>query len=169
MRRKRHDWLANVIQHNDWKVGAEIGVNVGGTTQFILRENPQLFLFAVDNWGEMENNGITKKNKKRFLIFHHAIRDLKSRVSILEGTSWEMAEKVEDQSLDFIFIDASHQYEHVVKDIKAWTPKLKPEGVIAGHDIHFEGVLKALNEFIPKWVDTSVDHVWYARKKDVLL
>ena len=37
-------------------------------------------------------------------------------------------------SLDFIYIDANHAYDFVVKDIELWFPKLKKGGVFAGHD-----------------------------------
>jgi predicted O-methyltransferase YrrM len=43
-----------------------------------------------------------------------------------------MAGKVKDGSLDFVFIDADHRYLAVIKDLAAWTPKLKPGGTLCG-------------------------------------
>ena len=40
----------------------------------------------------------------------------------------------EDERLDFVFIDANHSYEACLEDIRLWFPKVKPNGVIAGHD-----------------------------------
>ena len=51
-----------------------------------------------------------------------------------------------DKSLDFVFIDADHRYEGVLADIKAWLPKVRDGGIIAGHDYDWEGVFKAVNE-----------------------
>jgi hypothetical protein len=57
-----------------------------------------------------------------------------------------------DHSLDFVFIDASHEYEDVKADIIAWIPKIKPGGVLAGHDYYIDdfdyypGVKQAVNE-----------------------
>lgn len=52
-----------------------------------------------------------------------------------------------DESLDFIFIDADHQYESVLKDIAGWLPKLKYGRTLAGHDYDWPGVKKAVDEF----------------------
>ena len=62
-----------------------------------------------------------------------------------------MYKRQEDGSLDFVFIDASHEYEHVKADILKWYPKVKNGGVLAGHDCYpnnpeFGGVYKAVTE-----------------------
>jgi hypothetical protein len=48
--------------------------------------------------------------------------------------STQAAKYIANQSLDMIFIDADHDYESVLKDIKAWVPKVKDGGCISGHD-----------------------------------
>ncbi len=49
--------------------------------------------------------------------------------------------------VDFIFIDASHVYEHVKADILGWRRHVKPGGIIAMHDYGiFEGVNRAVDE-----------------------
>ena len=53
-----------------------------------------------------------------------------------------------DESLDFIFLDACHLYECISEDIKHWFPKLKKNGIIAGHDFcpEWPGVEQAVKE-----------------------
>ena len=46
-----------------------------------------------------------------------------------------------------VFIDASHDYENVKKDIEAWYPKVKFGGTLAGHDWHHHVIKRAVNEF----------------------
>lgn len=58
------------------------------------------------------------------------------------------AQKFEDNSVFFCFVDASHLYENAKKDILAWWPKIKSGGYLAGHDIGSLGVQQALREFI---------------------
>lgn len=57
-----------------------------------------------------------------------------TNVRIIEGDSTESAAKIEDHSIDICFLDADHRYSHIRSDIVAWTPKIKPGGILCGHD-----------------------------------
>ena len=68
-------------------------------------------------------------------------------VELVVGESTEVAEEFND--IDFLFVDADHEYESVKKDIKAWLPKVKVGGKILFHDYEsWPGVTKAVNEAI---------------------
>lgn len=54
-----------------------------------------------------------------------------------------------NQVYDFIFIDASHDYISVKKDILTWKHFLKPKGLIGGHDFQWASVHKAVTEIYP--------------------
>jgi predicted O-methyltransferase YrrM len=38
------------------------------------------------------------------------------------------------ETLDFVYIDANHDYSHVLEDIEAWAKIVKPGGIVSGHD-----------------------------------
>ena len=57
-------------------------------------------------------------------------------VRSLLGNSWDMADAFPPASVDFVFVDGDHSYESVLKDIKAWLPKVRPGGILAGHDFY---------------------------------
>ena len=40
----------------------------------------------------------------------------------------------QNESLDFIYIDARHDYKAVWDDLEAWFPKLRKGGLFSGHD-----------------------------------
>jgi hypothetical protein len=71
------------------------------------------------------------------------------KVVLLKGWSWEQAKHVPDGSLGFVHLDACHYYESVKKDLPAWWRKLKPRGVMSGHDyLAVEYTIKqAVDEF----------------------
>jgi hypothetical protein len=56
--------------------------------------------------------------------------------------------------VDFVYIDGNHSYRAVAEDIRAWWPKIRPGGVLGGHDFYngyaraHDGVVKAVTEFV---------------------
>ena len=58
--------------------------------------------------------------------------------------SVKAATEFTDGELDGVFIDAAHDYQNALADIKAWLPKVKEGGFFGGHDADSEGVQKAL-------------------------
>ena len=61
------------------------------------------------------------------------------------------AELYEDESLDFVFIDAGHLYHEVIADMNAWYPKVKSGGIFSGHDYwpgSWDTVVNAVNDWM---------------------
>lgn len=183
---KRWAWLIRTIKFNCFTSGAEVGCANGTTSHRVLRNCPGFYLFAVDKWekiiggaeagemGELQKHSIDENYKgcydwdpvKGWERFNRICRPYSDRLTILRGDSVDMASHVVDGSLDIVFIDADHRYEGVLRDLAAWTPKLKEGGVLCGHDIHLPGVIRALTERVPDFKEAGIDHVWYAEKED---
>lgn len=53
---------------------------------------------------------------------------------VLEMSSVDASKMFRDKSLSFVFIDADHLYPAISADIAAWRGKVKPGGILAGHD-----------------------------------
>lgn len=70
------------------------------------------------------------------------------KIHLIEGDSLNVVSNFDDEYFDIVYIDASHDYESVKKDILAWQPKVKKGGFIAGDDHHFTwpGVIRAVTE-----------------------
>lgn len=70
--------------------------------------------------------------------------DLDHLPRMIREESVDASALFEDGSLDAVFIDAAHDFESVKADLAAWRPKVKPGGILAGHDADSYGVQKAL-------------------------
>jgi hypothetical protein len=137
-------------------VFVEIGVWQGRSAVFLAELIKELGLpikfFAIDNFsGGPEVADKVKELPKPLLdIFEDNLKaaGVEEYVSIIQGDSAQSSEQFFDESVDFAFIDASHQYEAVKKDIAAWWPKIKQGGTLSGHDYgSWPGVTQAVKEF----------------------
>jgi SAM-dependent methyltransferase len=117
-------------------VGVEVGVFRGYMSHALL-ENPNLTLYMVDNWvgnekfAHIGHGKASQPENKRLAVANTAFAT--GRRFIFHGESVEMAKEVPND-LDFVFIDADHSYKGVRDDIEAWKDKVKPGGLLSGHD-----------------------------------
>ncbi len=142
--------------------GAEIGVFTGALSRLLL-ERPDLHLTMVDSWagdgkdyigdsGDWHSRLSQAQQNECRKSAEQVAAPFGDRAKVLPLASREASNVVPDASLDFVFIDADHSYEGCKADIRAWMPKLKPGGLLAGHDYDnkdFEdfGVTRAVDEF----------------------
>jgi len=140
----------------------------------IINSHKDIEFFCVDTWqGSVEHEGM-KELPLLYDIFLENMLPVQEHYFPLKMTSLEAAKKFKDKSLDFVFIDASHEYEDVKNDILAWYPKVKEGGVIAGHDFYideydwFPGVKKAVQEIIPSYSTSDKCWIHYKLKENKL-
>jgi hypothetical protein len=141
--------IVNIIRDINPRVGAEVGVYRGDTSRLLLETFPGLFLYLVDTWaGDSVGDNIFS-GKSAYYDTIKNVEEYRDRVHILHTQSVLAAGAVPDGLLDFVFIDADHEYESVRDDIEAWFPKVRLGGLITGHDynqMRFPGVVQAVNE-----------------------
>lgn len=110
-------------------IGAEVGSCVAKTATILLFRRPRLSLLLVDEW-------VVAPEQKDLALAHLAAVDPeRKRHRLLHGDSTFMSFAVPDGVLDFAFIDASKEPRKYEADIRAWLPKIRPGGFIAGHDL----------------------------------
>lgn len=134
--------LAQLFGSLGFKTGAEIGVRYGRYSEILCQSIPHLKLFCIDTWPHKDSFEITK----RILTLYDTV--------IIHKPSMEAVKEIDNESLDFVFIDASHEYQDVKDDIREWTKKVRRNGIVAGHDYYVffhsknRGVVDAVNEYI---------------------
>jgi hypothetical protein len=132
-------------------VGAEIGVAEGCFSEMLLKGVPNLRLFEIDAWKEYE--GYEDYHEKRLLQEYVNARERLApyNAHFVRDFSMNAVKRFKDESLDFVYIDAAHDYNHAWEDVREWSKKVKRGGIVFGHDYDIRkkyGVLEAVNEWV---------------------
>lgn len=128
------DELPVFLKEQGYKVGAEIGVYKAEYTKKLCEAG--LKVYAVDPYMAFPGQGRTQNRQERQdFLFGHAQRSMKGLdATFIRKTSMDALEDVKDGSLDFVYIDGDHRFRYVAEDIVEWSKKVRPGGVVAGHD-----------------------------------
>lgn len=159
---RRWDFIAGFINGNKWTIGAELGLWTGKTTKHLLKHCPEFRLIGVDRWAPLGDGGPYDKfdHETYEREFWARVDPYKDRLTVIKDWTVKAAESVADGSLDFVFIDADHSEKGVREDITAWLPKVKPTGLICGHDINWKSVKAAVDDLLPGYL-IGPDVVWF--------
>ena len=169
---------AAVRDASDRAVFVEVGSWYGRSAAYmaveIANSGKQIDFYCVDTWrGSVDlpwmANHLAGKGGSAFPFFQENLK---------RGGVWELIRPIEqpsvvaapsfpDKSVDFVMIDGAHDYASVRQDVRAWLPKLKTGGLMAGDDAGWPGVLIAVHETIPMSEITIVNDGanWMYRKQ----
>lgn len=115
--------------------GAEVGVERGIYTERLCQANPDALIFAIDPWAAYRGYREHVTQAKLDGFRDEAYRRLAPyQCDIIQARSVEASKLFQDGELDFVYIDANHELSHVIADLTAWAPKVRPGGIVAGHD-----------------------------------
>lgn len=135
---------------------AEIGVLRGGFSRHIRRVVKPEKLHLIDPWGRDEEPNPQYSSA----LMHEAYEKVRTsfradidagRVTLHRDFSTRIAPTFPDHHFDWIYLDGRHDYESVRDDLLAFKDKVKPDGLIVGHDFSTYkrkfGVVPAVREF----------------------
>ncbi|KAL3904778.1 MAG: hypothetical protein SGILL_009937 [Bacillariaceae sp.] len=155
--RNRND-LGKLCEVRGFTDGIEIGVQKGDNTRTILTQWPSCKSFKlVDLWQQQENykDFANVDNNKQEALFEKTKQNLKTwenKTEYFRMYSTEAAKKIDDHSADFVYVDARHDYCGAMEDMQAYWPKIRPGGIMAGHDF----LNNAEMQRITSWQDWSL-------------
>jgi predicted O-methyltransferase YrrM len=156
-------WLGEQAKNKD--IIVELGSYQGRSTR-ALGDNVRVCVFAVDDWQGLRTidknwwEGETPEDERttlyeRFVANLHDLLDAGKVIPIKADHS-----KVPElPSADMVFIDGSHDYDSVKRDIETWQPRLRSGGLLCGHDAKQEVLMQAVTECIGA-VSTPADLIW---------
>jgi len=161
-----------LLNQRNVKIGAEVGVLTGQFTDFIKRHAPNIEkMYLIDPWKSIDGwTDIANASQEVMDLRYQLVKAMFPTDTILRMTSVEAAPKVNDGELDFVYLDARHDYMSIKEDINLWYPKVKNGGIFSGHDYDLQhpGVVSAVHEFINEHgIDLTIfaeDQIWVITK-----
>lgn len=171
--------LPKLINENNYKVGAEIGVAYGGHSEAILKNTKVERLYSIDPYSLEHDNtdGYTRPNGVNFTQAEYEelnafaqtrlrkLFDWRSVFIRLSGHAAFSYFHYNNILLDFVFIDARHRYEDLYTDILLWKKVVRVGGIISGHDYGHEsypGIKLAVDQWFDK-VNVEDGNVWWVK------
>ena len=151
--------LATLFSELGFKRGVEVGTEQGKFAQRMCINIPGVTLYCVDPWSVYEDGGgykphIRQKDyDKYYLETQKRLKD--HNCFLVRDYSMNVVKDFKDNSLDFVYIDGNHRLDFVTQDIVNWTEKVKPGGIVAGHDYIKQAGLHA-NSHVPYAVEAYV-------------
>lgn len=158
----------------------ELGVFRGEFAGHFLGGWPGKRYVAVDRYLPTDDcnsrDGWSKADRQLDRELAHAKLARFERRGVLEWKELDTIEAIEAEpveSLDFVYIDAGHRYWEVRQECFAAWERVKPGGIVAGHDYAWDlpTVVRAVNEFAdqvgqPVWLtcDAHTQWSWYVEK-----
>lgn len=173
--KRRWHAITEIIKANGYTIGAELGVWQGRCFKYLVEHNPNLHLIGVDLYAAQPDNEGPEKwlpgenghmwaHDMYFQDIMNFCEEHPHRTTFIRDYTYNAADEIDDESLDFVFIDADHSEEGVRNDIIKWSPKVRRGGSIIGHDINWPTVLKVVREHFGDDFVKTHDNVWYVKK-----
>jgi len=165
--------MAGLCLLHGYRKGAEVGVSQGRFTMFLCAAMHEMQMTCVDRWEEQPDNKgegaeqyVGWKHNEFLERFKGICADyFPNRVRIMRMDSVDGAKMIEDESLDFVFIDDDHSFEGATRSINAWYLKVRKGGIVAGHDYDWPTVQQAVTAQGWEQVVLFSDSVWVHPKK----
>jgi hypothetical protein len=151
------------------ETGCFLGRSLASVADIIIRKNISVYavdLFNLETWGLGWKELVSGSHYNTFLktMREHG---LENNVCAISQSNLVAHRFFDDSTMDFIFIDTLHEYEQLTKEIDFYKRKLKPSGVMAGHDHNsaFPGVELAVKEkFGDKYILDGITWIIEANK-----
>jgi len=151
-----HDSISSRISNEDYRVLEilaesvarqkmqilEIGSFLGnGSTRALANMLKQFDgrLYCVDTWKGSDNVQWHKDLANQINLYNTFVENVagydgQATVRPMVMPSQDAVEICKDASFDLVFIDGDHSFSATSTDIASWLPKVRPGGILCGHD-----------------------------------
>jgi hypothetical protein len=142
-------------------IGAELGVCRGFYSKVLLETSQLTTLYSIDRWAG--DRGHTNEQREEAAA---RLRPYGSRSVLVTATFEEAVVQFPDEHFDFVYIDG---YAHTGQDdgqtMDLWWPKVKPGGIMAGHD-YGEGAFQVNKDAVDRFVASTGLPMYLTHEKE---
>ncbi len=115
-------------------VGAELGVATGNHANELIRVVMPKEIHLVDWWRLSPTNPGRGADEWKVIRHRFDARIAEGIVVLHEGEFVDVLKRFPDRFFDWLYVDGWHRYADVSRDIEAAVPKIRPGGILCGHD-----------------------------------
>lgn len=156
----------------------EIGSYMGESTMMFASSKLFKEIHTIEPFKNVGGNieGFNKKNDYNWdTIYNEFLINTRffNNIILYKDFSYNVADKFEDKSMDFIYIDGDHSYDQVKQDLEMYLPKLKDNGIIGGHDYRkwnkfkVDNTIRAIDEIVGEPDKVFIDSSWLKQLKQL--
>jgi hypothetical protein len=152
--------FSQVIEENQYKNVAEVGIGYGTHAKFIMKSTTVEKLYLIDPMQFYENDGFASDIRAKeadisgnnfnelYQLIQMELSPWKDRLEFLRVPSLAVTdEMIPDGSLDCVFVDGDHSFRAVFADLQFWWKKIRPGGQMLGDDWWMDDVKRAVFTF----------------------
>lgn len=122
--------------------------------------NENSVICEVGSYDGVSTELFAQRCKKVYSIdrqYRNSLKNLVKKYPNIEfhqKESLQAAELFENCFFDCVYLDNSHMFEHILKEIKFWLPKVKFGGIISGHDyLSLNYVQNSIRDLRGNWTE----------------
>jgi hypothetical protein len=138
--------FASLLDEFGFKSMIEIGVRAGDYAYELLQNWPGFeHYYGIDPYEQQANyiDGSNRQQAEQEQLYSSVLNRFntkfgKEKITMIRNYSTRMVGLFKKESIDFIYIDARHDYCGVSEDMEAYYPILKCGGLFSGHDYEFK-------------------------------
>lgn len=161
----------NYLSENKEYKMIEIGSYMGESTMMFASSNLFKEIYTIEPFKNVDGK-IEEFNQKNDYNWDTIYNEFQTNTRFFDNIilhkdfSYNVADKFEDKSMDFIYIDGDHSYDQVKQDLEMYLPKLKDNGIIGGHDynkknkLYIKNTIRAIDEIVGKPDKVFGDTSW---------
>lgn len=148
---------------------AEVGCFIGSTSVEIAKiaQKKKGHLFCIDIFDDypwckdflLNHRWYAEKTIEEQYQYNIETNQVTDVIKTIKDLSINAANEMTNESLDLVFLDASHDFQNVLLDLEVWFPTLTNNGSLVCHDYHSCSSVKMAVQFFSKQNNIKVKEI----------